>query len=73
MATLAELESGNPNIRQQLLDWRQARQQKEEDGFDYQAFRQHVLAIGAPDPGEEEFDEFWSADRSPLGRSPHAE
>jgi hypothetical protein len=57
--TLADLEADNPNIRQQWNDWRQARIALSEDPNDFSAFRQHLLAIGAPDPGEE-FDEFRS-------------
>src|SRR5207302_10350455 len=53
--TLQELEPDNPNIRQQLLDWRQMREQQGADPGDYAVFRQHVLEIGAPDPGPEEF------------------
>lgn len=58
MATMAELEEQNPNIRQQLIDWRMARIQNSENPFDYEAFRQHLMAIGAPDPGEAEIDDF---------------
>ncbi|HEV8637260.1 MAG TPA: hypothetical protein VG370_23825 [Chloroflexota bacterium] len=58
MATVAELEQQNPNIRRQYETWRRERVDKGEDQYDYQAFRKHVMAIGAPDPGEEEFEEF---------------
>lgn len=58
MATMAELEAQNPNIRQQLVDWRIARIENGEDPYDYQAFRKHVMDIGAPDPGEKEIDDF---------------
>ncbi len=58
MATMAELEEQNPNIRQQLVEWRLARVNNSENPFDYEAFRQHVVAIGAPDPGEQEIDDF---------------
>lgn len=30
-----------------------ARIENSEDPFDYEAFRAHIIAIGAPDPGEE--------------------
>jgi hypothetical protein len=56
---LQELEVDNPNIRQQFTEWRQARIALSEDPNDFSAFRQHLLAIGAPDPGDE-FDEFRS-------------
>jgi hypothetical protein len=41
----------NPNIQQQLDEWRGAREANGEDPADWEAFRQHMLAIGAPDPG----------------------
>ena len=58
MASFAELASENPNIRQQYDEWREQRTANGEDPTDYQAFRQHVMAIGAPDPGERESDDF---------------
>jgi hypothetical protein len=53
--TLAEQ---NPNIRAQYDEWRELRTQSGEDPTDYQAFRQHVMSLGAPDPGEAEVDDF---------------
>lgn len=61
MATLADLEAENPNIQQQYEEWRRQREANGEDSSDYQAFRQHLLSIGAPDPGEE-FPEDFGAD-----------
>jgi hypothetical protein len=58
MPTFAELQADNPNLRQQYDEWRAARTQNGEDPTDYQAFRQHVIALGAPDPGEREIDDF---------------
>jgi hypothetical protein len=58
MATFQELADANPNIRQQYDEWREQRGQNQEDPTDYQAFRQHLMAIGAPDPGEREPDDF---------------
>jgi hypothetical protein len=58
MATFQELAEQNPNIRQQYDEWREQRAQNGEDPTDYQAFRQHVIALGAPDPGEQEIDDF---------------
>ena len=60
MATFADIESDNPNIRQQAEEWQAARRQNGEDPNDYQAFREHVMAIGAPDPGEDEPEDFAS-------------
>ena len=51
MATLADLAAENSNIQQQLDEWRNARSANGEDPTDWEAFRQHLLAIGAPDPG----------------------
>jgi len=53
--TLADLRADNPNIDQQLSEWRTLRRQRGEDHNDFRAFRRHLLAIGAPDPGEQEF------------------
>ena len=58
MASLSELEASNPNIREQLKIWQRERIMNAQDPYVYEAFRQHVLAIGAPDPGEQEFDDF---------------
>jgi len=58
MATFQDLAQENPNIRQQYDEWREQRAQAGEDPTDYQSFRQHVLALGAPDPGEQEIDDF---------------
>ena len=58
MASFAELEAENPNIREQYDTWRQLRAERGEDPTDYVAFRQHVVAIGAPDPGPNEIDDF---------------
>ena len=52
---IEELEAENPDIRQHHAEWRQARIDAGEDPNDWQAFRQHLIALGAPDPGGEEF------------------
>ncbi len=62
MATFDEMAQDNPNIRQQYDEWREQRAQAGEDPTDYQAFRQHVLSLGAPDPGEQEIDDFVGED-----------
>jgi hypothetical protein len=62
MATFADLSAANPNIRQQYDEWRQLRSQNGEDPTDYQAFRQHLINLGAPDPGEQEIDDFVGED-----------
>jgi hypothetical protein len=38
------------------------RSQNGEDPTDYQAFRQHLINLGAPDPGEQEIDDFVGED-----------
>jgi hypothetical protein len=58
MASFQDLATDNPNIRQQYDEWREQRSQTGEDATDYQAFRQHVIAMGAPDPGDQEIDDF---------------
>jgi hypothetical protein len=58
MATLAEPEAENTNIRQQLQEWREQREANGEDPTDFAAFRQHLLDLGAPDPGEEAPEDF---------------
>jgi hypothetical protein len=62
MATFQDLAAENPNIRQQYDEWREQRSQRGEDSTDYQAFRQHVMAIGAPDPGARPPDDFVGED-----------
>ena len=58
MATFQDLAADNPNIRQQYDEWREQRSANGEDGADYQAFRQHLIDVGAPDPGEQEIEDF---------------
>jgi len=72
MARLTDLERQNPNLRQQYAEWRTQRQQRGESVTDYEAFRAHLRGIGAPDPGDEAFDEFRTGlseaeQRQPVG------
>ncbi len=62
MPNFQDLAADNPNIRQQYDEWRGLRSQNGEDSTDYEAFRQHLLGMGAPDPGEQEIDDFVGAD-----------
>jgi hypothetical protein len=62
MATFQDLAAENPNIRQQYDEWRELRSQRGEDPTEYEAFRQHLIALGAPDPGEGEIDDFVGED-----------
>ena len=59
MARLADLERDNPNIRQQMEEWQQQRLQNKELSRTWEDFRQHVQALGAPDPGPEAPQEFY--------------
>jgi len=58
MPTFQDLVAENPNVREQYDEWRTLRSQNGEDPTDYAAFRQHLIGIGAPDPGEQEVDDF---------------
>jgi hypothetical protein len=58
MSNFQDLAAENPNIRDQYDEWRDQRSQNGEDPTDYAAFRQHLIALGAPDPGEQEIDDF---------------
>ncbi len=62
MATFQELASDNPDIRHQYDEWREQRAQNGDDPTDYQAFRQHLLDLGAPDPGDREIEDFVGED-----------
>ncbi len=62
MATFTDLERQNPNLRQQCVEWRIQRVERGENPYDYEAFRQHVIAIGAPDPGDQEILDFRMSD-----------
>lgn len=53
MATFQDLARDNPNIQEQYEAWRAQRDEQGEDPSDYLAFRGHLLALGAPDPGAE--------------------
>jgi hypothetical protein len=61
MSTFDSLAEENPNIRQQYDDWSGERSAKGEDPAAWDAFREHVINIGAPDPGEAPPDDFVSA------------
>ena len=62
MATFQDMARDNPNIRAQYDDWRTQRAANNEDAVDWEAFRQHVMAIGAPDPGSRPPDDFVGED-----------
>jgi hypothetical protein len=58
MPTFAELAADDPDIRAQYDEWVAWGAQKGEDPTEYQAFRTHVMGMGAPDPGETEIADF---------------
>lgn len=58
MTTFADLANDNPNIRQQYDEWREQRTANNQDAVDWSAFREHVTALGAPDPGDYPPDDF---------------
>ena len=62
MATFADLAADNPNVRTQYDEWREARAANNEDPLDWGAFREHVMAIGAPDPSMRPPDDFVGED-----------
>ena len=64
MARMSELEQQNPNIRQQMEEWQQQRLQNKELSRRWEDFRQHVIALGAPDPGADAPQEFFFRFRS---------
>jgi hypothetical protein len=58
LARISDHEGSNANIRSQHKEWQAERKANGEDGNDWNAFREHLKAIGAPDPGEEEAEDF---------------
>ena len=70
MSTLDELRATNTNIDEQMQTWRQQRYADGENPLDWTPFRQHLLSIGAPDPGETAPDEFYRWDESLMGGTP---
>ena len=62
MATFQDMEHSNPSIRAQYDEWREMRSNMGEDPTDWDAFRQHLTGIAAPDPGEVPPDDFVGED-----------
>ena len=62
MATFDQLAADKPNIRQQYDQGREARVANGEDSIGWDAFRGHLLAIGAADPGMRPPDDFVGED-----------
>lgn len=55
---MEELMRNNPNFMDQMNEWQQKRSERGEDPLDWGAFRDHLIRIGAPDPGSLRPDEF---------------
>jgi hypothetical protein len=62
VATFSEMTADKPYIREQYDEWRDARVQNGEDPTDWDAFREHVMVLGAPDPGNRPPDDFVGED-----------
>ena len=58
---LDQLIAQNPNFYIQMRDWQQARLWKGEDWHDWNAFKAHLVAIGAPNPGDPPPPEFYAS------------
>jgi hypothetical protein len=70
MATLAELRDANAQIDEQMTEWKRQRFADGENPLDWVAFKQHLAAIGAPDPGDSPPEEFYRWDESMAGGQP---
>jgi len=60
MARIADMEQDNANVRDQHREWQEQRRGNNQDANDWNAFREHLKGIGAPDPGEDEAEDFKS-------------
>jgi hypothetical protein len=49
--TFGRVEAANPNVYAQYAVWSELRVLRGQDHLDFTAFRDHLIAIGAPDPG----------------------
>lgn len=56
--SLDDLEAASPGIIQTILEWQRARYRNNEDPNDFAACRDHLVALGKPDPGQMEPDGF---------------
>jgi hypothetical protein len=62
--TFEEAEQANPgaDYRAKADVWREERAAAGENAASWSAFREYVIALGAPDPGEEPFDDWVGPD-----------
>jgi len=68
-ADLYPMRQANPNIDQQMIEWQALRAQRGEDPWTWSAFRSHVRALGAPDPGSLPFEQFCYGYHSDSGET----
>ena len=59
-ARLQQIVAMNPNFILQAKTWKAERRARGEDPNNWYALRQHLVAIGAPDPGDPAPPEFYS-------------
>jgi hypothetical protein len=62
MATFTDMLQTNRNIRSEYDIWRGLREQNGEDPTDWDAFREHLIRIGHPDPGNRPPDDWVGED-----------
>ncbi len=62
MATFQDMMQTDPDIRSEYDTWREQRAQNGEDATDWDAFREHLVAIGHPDPGHRPPDDWVGED-----------
>lgn len=58
---LQECIAQNPNFYEQMRDWQNQRLWKGENWNDWNAFKAHLVAIGAPNPGDPAPAEFYAS------------
>jgi hypothetical protein len=63
-ASLSQIAQQNPNIESQIQEWQSQRTSQGQNPTDWEAFRQHLMMLGAADPGPEAPPEF---QRSAVG------
>ena len=60
----------NPDVDAQYVEWRDARYEAGEDPYDMEAFREHLIGIGAPDPAEAAVSPYGDAPTGPPAEQP---
>jgi hypothetical protein len=62
MANFEDMMQTDPQIRSEYDIWREARANNGEDAADWDAFREHLIRIGHPDPGNRPPDDWVGED-----------